>query len=486
MDKKRFILAIVLTVAFLFGYQYFLGKYYPADSGQETQESPALSSSADTPPQETRTEPKDAKRVALPPAEESAQEHQTEIGGFFITYSAKGGYIKSAVVSEKGDQLDYRTVGYVPEQADVRYQVREESSALVFTAPSGATKTFRIEGYVITLEFSSPPSSVVFFSVPPATDMLNQRYQNFFYSREEKIKRIHVKKVKPETLRDIEFAGVRDRYYCISLLPGDYVLKTESTEDRELVVHVNSPGEHLAFFMGPQHTRDLAAVGLKDIVSYGFFHWIAVIIHKLLLFFYSFTHSWGLSIILLAVAIYLCLFPFTRKSTQAMKKMQQLQPQQQALKEKYKDNPQKLNKEMLELFRKNKVNPLGGCLPLFFQLPVFLALYQILLRFAELKGAEFLWIQDLSRPDRLAELPMSLPFLGGHFNLLPVLIMAVGFIQQKITAKNVTAPEQKTMGLVFSVMIGVIFYNFPAAIVLYWLVQNILTLSYQTLSARSS
>jgi len=130
----------------------------------------------------------------------------------------------------------------------------------------------------------------------------------------------------------------------------------------------------------------------------------------------------------------------------------------------------------MELYRKYKVNPIGGCLPLLFQMPIFLTLYQVLPRFIELKGANFLWIKDLSSPDRFLKLPFSPPL--EYINLLPVLLMILGLIQQKVTTSSASS-EQKKMGLFFGVFIGVIFYNFPSCLVLYWFTQNLLTFAYQ-------
>jgi len=166
-----------------------------------------------------------------------------------------------------------------------------------------------------------------------------------------------------------------------------------------------------------------------------------------------------------------------------MRKMQQIQPEVEELKTKHKDNPKKLQKETIELYRKYKINPLGGCLPLFFQIPVIMAFYQVVYRFVELKGASFLWIKDLSSPDRFAELPFPAPV--NYLNLLPILLMCMGILQQKITTSSSTASQQKSMGLFFAVFIGIIFYGFPAALTLYWLIQNIFTLSYQTRLSRA-
>jgi len=166
----------------------------------------------------------------------------------------------------------------------------------------------------------------------------------------------------------------------------------------------------------------------------------------------------------------------------SMKQMQALQPVIAELRNKHKDNPQKLNKEIMELYRQNKVNPLAGCLPMVLQIPVFFALYQVLIRSVALKGARFLWIKDLSEPDRLMMLPVSLPVLGNEINILPIL-MAIGmFMQQKITMKSTggeSAQQQKMMMIIMPVMFGFIFYRMPAGLVLYWFINSSLMLVYQ-------
>jgi YidC/Oxa1 family membrane protein insertase len=177
-----------------------------------------------------------------------------------------------------------------------------------------------------------------------------------------------------------------------------------------------------------------------------------------------------------------------------MKRMQDLQPKIEELKKKYKDNPQKLNKETLELYKTYKINPLGGCLPLFFQLPVFIALYQTFFRFIELKGAHFLWIKDLSLPDRAFVLPFSFPFTlpvlhelsQGYVNILPILYMILAVFQQKYTMGQAGGQQQKSMGMFFVIFIGVIFYDFPACLILYWLIQQFFTFLYQSRVSKAS
>ena len=163
----------------------------------------------------------------------------------------------------------------------------------------------------------------------------------------------------------------------------------------------------------------------------------------------------------------------------AMKKMQAVQPHMEALRAEHKDNPQKLNKEMMGLYKKHGVNPMGGCLPMFLQMPVFFALYKALLRSIELRGSSFLWIKDLSMPDGVP-LPFTLPLIGNSINVLPLMMMVAMVFQQKASSMNRApqsdqARQQQQMMMFMPLMFGFILYNFPAGLVLYWLTNTILT-----------
>ena len=162
-----------------------------------------------------------------------------------------------------------------------------------------------------------------------------------------------------------------------------------------------------------------------------------------------------------------------------------MQPKVEALRKANKDNPQKMNKEIMELYKEHKVNPLGGCLPLLLQMPIFFALYNALMRSIVLKGAKFLWIKDLSEPDRLWIFPASwpnLPILGNELNILPI-IMAIGmFVQQKISSISsggAAAEQQKIMLILMPIIFGLIFYRMPSGLVLYWFVNSLLMLIFQ-------
>jgi YidC/Oxa1 family membrane protein insertase len=162
--------------------------------------------------------------------------------------------------------------------------------------------------------------------------------------------------------------------------------------------------------------------------------------------------------------------------------MQAIQPKVKALQEQYKSDPQQMNKAVMEMYRKNKVNPLGGCLPLLLQMPIFIALYQTLTQSIELRGAKFFWwIKDLSAPDSFYTLPFSIPLLGNHVNILPLLMIGSMIWQQKLTPTASASKEQAKMMLLMPVVFGFIFYNLPAGLVLYWFINNVLTILHQSM-----
>lgn len=243
------------------------------------------------------------------------------------------------------------------------------------------------------------------------------------------------------------------------------------------------PGQERTYryslYYGPKELAILTAQGLEleKVIHYGWFDIIAKPLLVVLKWIHGFVHNWGLAIIVLTVLIKLAFWPLSQKSYRSMKEMQKLQPKLAALKEKHKGDTTKLNQEMLTLYRTYKVNPMGGCLPMLAQIPVFIALYQALQYSIELRHAPFLlWINDLSAPDRLA-VGFDIPYVGG----LPVLTLLMGasmWLQQKMTPVTGDPAQAKMMQLlplVFTFM----FIYFPAGLVLYWLVNNILSIGQQ-------
>jgi len=193
--------------------------------------------------------------------------------------------------------------------------------------------------------------------------------------------------------------------------------------------------------------------------------------------------NYGLVIIIFSAFTKLLFYPLTKSSTQSMKRMQEIQPLLTKLREKYKDDQQRQSQEMMALYKKHKINPLGGCLPLVVQMPVFWALFTILRKTIELRQAQFVWwMNDLSQPDVLFHLPFKLPILGDHFCVLPFLMAGSMWWQSKISSPTTPkgdggamGQQMKMMGTLMPVMMFVFFYNSPSGLVLYWFVNTILT-----------
>ncbi len=203
-------------------------------------------------------------------------------------------------------------------------------------------------------------------------------------------------------------------------------------------------------------------------------------------FFNQFTHNFGWAIILLTIALKLLFTPLTHMSYESMRKMQAIQPKMKSIQERHKKDPSKMNREVMELYRRNKVNPMGGCLPMLAQIPFFIAFYQVLNETIELKGAPFIyWIHDLAEPDKFLMLPFTVPFVNIHsLNILPFLMTISMIWQQKLTPQATTSPEQAQVMKFMPLMMGVILYNMPSGLALYWFVNNMLTVGHQLIIKR--
>jgi YidC/Oxa1 family membrane protein insertase len=236
-------------------------------------------------------------------------------------------------------------------------------------------------------------------------------------------------------------------------------------------------------YLGPRDLDLLKVIGRKlDLaIDFGWTDIIAKPLLYLLRFFNQYMGNYGIAIILLTILIKILFWPLTHKSYKSMKEMQKIQPLMAKIREKYKDNKEMMNKEMMSLYKTYKVNPMGGCLPMVIQIPVFFALFRILGNSIELRHAPFvLWINDLSAPDRLFHLPFTIPYMTPPSGI-PVLTLLMGasmFIQQKMTPTPGDPMQAKIM-LLMPVIFTFMFINFPSGLVLYWLVNNVLSIGQQ-------
>jgi YidC/Oxa1 family membrane protein insertase len=228
----------------------------------------------------------------------------------------------------------------------------------------------------------------------------------------------------------------------------------------EIAYKVSGEKGEFLLFAGPKQQEVLEPfnVGLEHIIDFGFFSPIARPLFWVLKLFYRILGNYGWAIILITIVVRIPFIPLINKGQKSMKRLQAVQPHMAAIKEKYKSDPQKLQKETMDLYKKHKVNPIGGCLPMLIQLPVFFALYKILLIAIEIRGAEFIWwIHDLSVKD--------------PYYIFPVAMGLTMVIQQKMTPSGMD-PKQAKMMMLMPVVFTFMFLSFPAGLVLYWLVSN--------------
>ncbi len=218
---------------------------------------------------------------------------------------------------------------------------------------------------------------------------------------------------------------------------------------------------------------------LEEAVPSSFWGWLSDALKWMLETLYRLIPNWGVAIILLTILIKIVFWPLTQKSYESTSKMQALGPKLTELREKFKDNPQRMNQETAALYKREGVNPLGGCLPLLLQMPIFFALYRLFNDYFELRGAAFIagWIPDLSGPEQFLTLPFAIPFLGNTLNLLPFLMTGMTFLQQLVTQTPGTQPTGQTKLLLYGMPLFFFFimYNMPSGLLLYWTVQSLLS-----------
>ena len=291
-----------------------------------------------------------------------------------------------------------------------------------------------------------------------------------------------------EFIGDVSWAGFGYTYFFFALLPENGAQHKVSVRQMGPAL-IGAVGDQAAtqrytLFVGPKEIDILKSVGrgMERSIDFGIFWFISIPLLYILHFFHRFTASYGIDIIILTVLIKVLMAPLTHKSYVSMKQMQKLQPQMERLKERYSEDKEKLNKEIMELYRRNGVNPLGGCLPMVLQLPVFYGLYNCLGTPIELRHAPFMWIKDLSRPD-WQSLPVSVPSwwpaaLPAGIPVLTILMGASMFLQQWMTP-TAGDPNQRKMMMLMPLMFTFMFVSFPAGLTVYWLVNNLLTIVQQ-------
>ena len=358
------------------------------------------------------------------------------------------------------------------------------------------TKTFRFTGeYLFNFAMSVTPPIPYRVAVGPGIRTLGPDEKdnqfivtgNGIVQREDSLKIIN--RAKADTLSifpAVQYVGIEDNYFLSALRPEksagailraiDVPAADNKEKRRELYAAINAAPDGVvsgAAFFGPKEAKVVDRYGFEKTLQLGVFGIIARFFLAALLWLNKFTKNYGWAIIVLTLIIKLVLYPLQHKWLIGMKKMQKLQPKQEAIKAKYKkartdpEQKQKMNTEMMKLYQQEGINPAGGCLPFVLQIPILWGFYGLLSHAIELRGAPFIfWIHDMSMKD--------------PYYITPLLMTVTMFIQQAITPSTAD-PAQKKMFLIMPLVMGWIFTEFPTGVVLYWLMQNLLTIVQQLL-----
>ena len=277
---------------------------------------------------------------------------------------------------------------------------------------------------------------------------------------------------KSKTYAGAKFLSAFDRYYTTVVYNFDKTFQVSLMPDKESnpqgFVHSENSSISFSGFIGPKEHKTLTALNpeLTDVIEYGWFTFIANPMFLFLQFIQSYVGNWGWTIVIATILIKLALYPLSYKGMVSMQKLKDLAPKIKDLQTKYKDDKQKQSAHMMELYKKNGANPMGGCLPLVLQIPVFFAIYRVLLNAIELKGAEWIfWIHDLAEMD---------PYF-----VLPILMGVSMFLQQKITPNTLQDETQRKIFQFLPVIFTFFFLWFPAGLTLYWFINNLFTISQQ-------
>ncbi len=293
--------------------------------------------------------------------------------------------------------------------------------------------------------------------------------------------------------------SLADRYFCLSIQQEKkpFSVTLIPSPEKTIAAAISLPSTVLEdgtqrysaiVYFGPRGYGYLERAGFEGAFSVGLLGHIGLFLLWILGLIAGFTRNYGVAIILLSVLVTCTTAPFTLLGFKSMKRMQELKPQVDKIMAQYKDDLQKANREVFGLYKKHRVSPLGGCLPLLLQMPIFIALFAAISHDIELRGKAFLWDKDLSLRDRLATLPVTLPILGSDINLLPIVMAMAMFLQSRITQKGMPTDKSNPTaalmsGPLMSIMFGVLFYQFPGGLGLYWLTNSLISMAWYKLAS---
>jgi len=521
MEKRAF-LAVVLSIVVFYLFSMVMGP----DKKQAAPVSPQTAAPAAAPAVQSAAATLTPSALQPAPASALQKEVTVDTDLYSAVFSSRGGALKSMTLKKYHEQnspgASLVVLGNNTDPALLTFSTRasgfnlsdsanytadaetvtisgKETRQLAFTYISGQGFTvrkvysFAADSYSVKLDtqvLNNSAAAMVgsiqqVMTYPPEPKVKDNRFDtagSYLYADNS----IQVDKVKDVASaskkydKNVQWAGFADKYFLSAILAeknsiASVELKKNAAGFLEAVVTAPqvtiNAGQSVTvtqrLFVGPKDIDILKAQG-NDLVQSLDLGWFTVLAKPLLYtlkYFYGYVGNYGIAIIIVTIILKALFFPLTHKSYKSMKDMQKIQPKMAALKEKYKDDRDAMNKAVMELYRAHKVIPMGGCLPMVVQIPVFFALYKALMFSIELRHAPFfLWVTDLADKD--------------PYYVTPVIMGITMFVQQKMTPSQMDPIQQKMM-LALPVVFTFMFLSFPSGLVLYWLVNNILTIGQQ-------
>ena len=511
--QMRVVIATVLSLIVFIGYDYlFMPKAVPQtaeanktamDVRQNTTVEPVAPPAVGTPEQSV-------KPKAAAPVSKSALDKvvaTVDTANMTMEFDALGRisqvYLKDRQYrNEEGEELKLFNTPKIPKPLEIRFsdpalnelafktpytvsvssvRLNGEPKTITFTQDleglivEKAVKIFPDHHYDITVRLSEPKPFYISPGVRPDLRIDNYTVHGAMVEEADgTLTIIDDGDAKgTESFRQARIAVAFDRYYATAFYDFDKginVVVNKDAEDNPVLFVNGENGKVMHGYIGPKEHKILQAIHpeLTKIIEFGWFTFIAAPMFKVLMWLHSYIPNWGWTIVALTFLIRIILYPLTYKGMVSMHRLKELAPKIKEIQAKYKGDPQKMNAHMMELYKKHKANPLGGCLPMLLQIPVFFAIYRVLLNAIELKGAEWiLWIHDLSVMD--------------PYYVLPILMGASMWAHQMVTPNNFTDPMQEKIFKWLPVIFTFFFVTFPAGLVLYWLTNNIFSIAQQLL-----
>jgi YidC/Oxa1 family membrane protein insertase len=509
--NKRLLLAIALSFLVLVGYSYlFPPKNNTTYENNTTQNRQSVTTNKEAPNVAVPTKSSEVTTQAAPVATDTTKTIATITSKKYTIQIDDLGRIKSAILKEKkyktkdGKPLDIIAKDTI-RPLEIRFKDRAinklafENSYSASSSNLDATNgdatltltqnlngvtvkkviTFHPEGnYDLKVEVSGNKEYFITPGLRPMADKSMYMVVRGALVREASgvintFESGDVKQIK--SFDKVNVAAAIDRYYTTLLFSKNSTFNATvaasgvKEHEEEPVIFIGAKGNlDLEGYIGPKEWKLFSKLDkkLEDVIEFGWFTFLAKPFFKVMLAIFNFVGNWGWTIVLFTILVKIVLFPLSYKGLMSMQKLKDLAPKMKELKEKYGKDPAKMNQQMMELYKKHGANPMGGCLPMLLQIPIFFALYRVLLNADELQGAPWiLWIKDLSVQD---------PYF-----VLPILMGITMYLQQKITPNNMTDPTQQKIFQWLPVIMTFFFLTFPSGLVLYWLVNNVLTIAQQ-------